>query len=56
MPELVVLLLLEAAGFEEGVGGMLEGGDGVGSRRARVEIRTAHKTAGGGTRERKWER
>ena len=47
MPELVVLLLLEPAGFEEGVGGVLEGGDGVGSRRARVEIRIAHRTARG---------
>ena len=36
-PVLVVLLLLEPIGLEQGVGGVLEAGDGVGSRRGGLQ-------------------
>lgn len=36
MSVFVVLLLLEVVGLEEGVRGVLEGGDGVGSGRGRL--------------------
>ena len=53
MSVLVVLLLLEAIGLEEGVGRVLERGDGVGSRRrglqgARTEKCVVGCACGGG--------